>query len=277
MHHRIFFVLMLCFTVWGCSSPIVHNLPEAEANEIVAVLQEHGVVAQKTLASEEDNTWTVNVPRQAQARSWSVLDKYKLPKQRERRFRDVFGKSKLVVTPMEEKALYLEALQGEIAETLESIDGVIDSRVHLVLPRRNLSGAIETPAKGSVVLEYQPDSQGTPPVQAVEIQNVVAHGVEGLESEGVVVVLKPSSIASPSSTGVGFDLVSFAGLAMEKSSIDRFKFYVVVVMVAIGLLAFLILLNGRSVQRLQAELERSKGELRRVQRRAAAPPQKLTE
>lgn len=266
-------VLAACLVLFvGCHVPVVHNLPEGEANRIVAVLQRHGIVARKLVVDPDANTWSVEVPRDATARAWSVLAEYKLPRTPDRRFQDVFGRSKLVVTPVEERALYLEALQGEIAGTLETIAGVIDARVHLVLPEKDLSGQPRSTPKASVVLEYQPSAQGVAPIQPVEVQELVAHAVDGLAGEAVSVILKPSSIAAPSSQAGAFDMVSSAGLVLERGSVARFKMYVGAATLALLVLGALFFLNGRQMARLQEELVGTRAQVRALQRSGTGAP-----
>ena len=260
----------------ACRTPVLHDLPEAEANKIVSVLQDHGIYADKEIGDEELNTWSISVPRDATGRAWAVLEEYKLPRTPERRFADVFGKSKLVVTPREEQALFLEALQGELSQTVESIDGVIDARVHLVLPERDLGGAFTGQPKASVVVEYLPNAQGQPPIQRAEVQQVVAHAVEGLGATEVAVVLKPASIAAPRATrGADVDVVRSAGLVLDRGSLPRFKVYVATATMLLAVLGFLLLLEGRSNNKLRGRLQSVERDLRQAQRGAAAAvPQK---
>jgi len=253
----------------ACSAEVVHDLPETEANEVLAVLQQHGIVATKILANEEQNTWTVTVARDATARAWAILEEYKLPRDKTRGFQEIFGQSKLVVTPLEQKALYLEALQGEISRSLQSIDAVIEARVHLVLPERDLTGRATGKAKASVIVEYQPSSQGQAPIQVAEIQALVAHAVEELDPGSVSVILKPSSMAQPLAGQRGeFDLVSSAGLVLEKGSLGRFKLYVVMVMVVVGLLGALYVWQGRLINHLRRELTSAQRQMTSLQRAA---------
>src|SRR6185503_5322857 len=104
----------------GCQTPVLHGLNEQESTRTLAVLQEQGIMASKEPDNLEAGTWKVLVPRQDAVRVWSVLQQYRLPSSPGRRFQDVFGKNKLVVAPIEERALFLEALQGEIGHTLEN-------------------------------------------------------------------------------------------------------------------------------------------------------------
>lgn len=272
---RLAVVLAGAAFLLSCRTNVLHDLPESDANRIVSVLQDHGIYAEKEIGDEEANTWTITVPRDAAGRAWSVLEEYKLPRAQERRFADVFGKSKLVVTPKEEQALFLEALQGELSQTVESIDGVIDARVHLVLPERDLGGAFRGQPKASVVVEYLPDAQGQPPIQRNEVQQVVAHAVEGLSPTEVAVVLKPASIAAPRSTrGGNLDVVRSAGLVLDRGSVQRFKIYVATATMLLAVLGFLLLLEGRSNNKLRNRLQGMERELRQAQRSAAPVPQK---
>ena len=71
------------------------------------------------------------------AESLRILSEKSLPRPATRGFEQVFSGDSLIPSATEEKALFLDALQGEIIETLESLDGVISARVHLVLPERD--------------------------------------------------------------------------------------------------------------------------------------------
>ena len=262
---------MLLVLLMACRAEVVHDLPESQANEVLAVLQQHGIMATKILANEENNTWTVTVNKDATARSWAILEEYKLPRLKKRGFQEIFGQSKLVVTPLEQKALFLEALQGEVAHSLESVGAVIDARVHLVLPEKDLTGRTTGESKASVILEYQPNSQGQAPIQVAEVQQLVAHAVEELAPESVSVMMKPSSMAQPIGGQRGdFDLVSSAGLVLEKGSLGKFKLYVIIVMVVVGILGALYVWQGRLINHLRRELETVHRQMTSLQRSSGA-------
>lgn len=264
-------VILALGTLTACREALVHNVDEVEANRIVSVLQKYGIMAAKKLDNPETNTWSVDVPKRDASRAWSILQEYKLPRKAERRFRDVFGQSKLIVTPIEERALFIEALQGEIAHTLESIDGVIDARVHLVLPEEDLSGELKGDAKASVMIEYQPTAQGATPLQIREVQLLVAHAVEALNPDNVAVILKPSALAAPLATPeANYELVSMGPLVLEKGSLTPFKVMFAVVLLVFLFLGLLIYWQGRIINRLRAELKVAQRELRSIQRRGAA-------
>ena len=63
-----------------------------------------------------------------------------------------------------------------------------------------------------------------------------------------------------------FDLVSSAGLVLEKDSLGRFKLYVIVVMVVVGLLGGLYVWQGRLINHLRRELESAHNQMKSLQR-----------
>src|SRR5690606_28919827 len=68
------------------------------------------------------------------AAALSVLRAEELPRAPEPGLHDVFGRASLVPTATEERARLTAALGGELARSVESIDGVLDARVHVALP-----------------------------------------------------------------------------------------------------------------------------------------------
>ncbi|MEM1201799.1 MAG: hypothetical protein AAGN66_01070 [Acidobacteriota bacterium] len=250
---RIAVLGLLALLLGGCGDvAVLHDLPETEANSVLAVLQRHGLAATKELDDPETNTWIVSVPEASTARAWSILAEYKLPHRGERRFQDVFGQSKLVVTPLEERALFVEALQGEIAHTLEAVDGVIDARVHLVLPERDLTGRPLGRPKASVVLETQATPGGLEPLAADQVRSIVAHAVGDLDPDSVSVVQTGASVtASVPGTSAGLEWVSVGPLVFERATLGRLKIGAFALTFVVGLLGALLLWQGQQIHRLR--------------------------
>ena len=77
--HRFYPVLLAASLAAGCQTPVLHNLPEADTNRAIAVLQEQGIMASKQPDNLEGGTWKVMVPRSDVVKVWSVLQQYRLP------------------------------------------------------------------------------------------------------------------------------------------------------------------------------------------------------
>lgn len=249
----------------GCESAVLHGLSEQESNHIVAVLQEQGIMATKEPDGAEEGGWKIVVARRDVPKVWSVLQQYRLPASPGRRFRDVFGQSKLVVAPIEEKALFLEALQGELGHTLESISGVVSARVHVAVPEPDLSGQATSEPKASVMLEYHPDASGTAPVREEEVQRLVASGVTNLKADDVAVVMRPILIQRSQQA---YDFVAFGPLVVAAPSVLTLKVLtggVVLVLMALGATLYL---NGRVMGELRYELQAAQRQVRALPRPA---------
>ena len=247
----------------GCQTAVLHGLSEQDSNEVIAALQDQGIMASKELDNAEASTWKVVVPRKDASRVWSVLQGYRLPSARGRRVQDVFGKSKLLTGPLEEKALFLEALQGEIAHTLESVSGVVSARVHVAIPEPDLSGQTTHDVKASVMLEYHPDPSGRPPLREDEVRGVVASGVNDLKPENVSVVMKPILIVRTQQT---YDFVAFGPIVVAAPSVAAFKILtggVVAIVLALGASLYW---SGRVIGELREQLLGTQRQSRAIQK-----------
>jgi type III secretion protein J len=257
--------LLAGVTLGGCKSAVLHGLSEEETNQIVAVLQQQGIMATKEPDESEEGAWKIVVSRRDVPKVWPILQQYRLPSSKGRRFRDVFGKSKLVVAPIEEKALFLEALQGELSHTLESITGVVSARVHVAVPESDLSGQATSEPKASVMLEFHPDASGAAPVREDEVRRLVASGVTNLKADNVAVVMRPILIQRSQQA---YDFVAFGPLVVASPSVATLKILTgVVVLVVVGL-GLILYLNGRVMGELRLELQAAQRQARSLPRPA---------
>ncbi|MBI2837980.1 MAG: hypothetical protein HYX75_06685 [Acidobacteria bacterium] len=244
-------LILVAVVAPGCRTDILHGLAEHDSNEVIAVLQEQGIYATKELENAENNTWKVTVPRRDAVKVWGVLQEYRLPATPGRMFKDVFGKSKLVVAPIEEKALYLEALQGEMSHTLEAVSGVVAARVHVVLPEIDITGAPQGEAKASVMIEYRTDSAGQAPLRVEEVQKLVANGIKDLKTENVGVVMKAIQMARREQT---YDWVAYGPIVVAQPTIGTLKAITVVIVLLILALGGMLWWQGRIVSQLRDDL-----------------------
>ncbi len=81
---------------------------------------------------------------------------------------------------------HLRALEGELARTIRSIDGIEAARVHLVLPERELFSRDRREPTASIVLKVSRNSLSSQQVKA--IQYLVSSAVDGLAPARVSIV-----------------------------------------------------------------------------------------
>jgi len=191
---RSFYILPLILLLAACSRRLATGLNERNAQEIVVTLREHGIdaVTELEATSKKDvSTWRVNVRGGSDAllESWNVLRENGLPRKNDLGLESVFANSGMIPTAGEEKARLLVGLAGQLTNTLESITGVVDAHINLVLPDTDplLDKSQQNPPTASVLVRYQGKQ---PPLTEVETKNLVAKGVEGLTPDNVSVVWK---------------------------------------------------------------------------------------
>lgn len=215
MNHalRLLLALGLLFLA-GCKNEILYgDLSEADANSMLGLLLARGVNADKMEA--KGGKFSIYVPRSQFAEAVSTLQWFGLPKQEYKSLGDLFQKSGMVSSPTEERVRYVYGLSQTIAETLSRIDGVVTSRVNLVLPDNDpFNGAIK-PSSASVFLRFRPGL--IPSTLVPQIKNLVVNSVEGLTYDRVAVTISQAETIDyyfPAEVGKSHD--EFLGIKVDK-------------------------------------------------------------
>jgi len=100
---------------------------------------------------------------------------------------EIFDHSKIGATEFEQQVNLRRALEGELARSVMSIDGVKNARVHLVLPERRLFAAREESASASVVVKLE-NSHNFSRKEVAAVVHLVAAAVPTLSKDRVSVV-----------------------------------------------------------------------------------------
>jgi type III secretion protein J len=170
----------------GCSrSPLYSDLNESQANEVQAALLSAHIDADK-LPQTKSKGWSVAVAHDEIPKAMGVLSAAGLPRQPLRTLGDVFPKEGFVSSPLEERARYIFALSQEVQQTLMQLDGIVDARVHIALPERNLMDDKPESASASVVVIERPGANLE--MRETDIKAIVTDGIEGLRDINRVTV-----------------------------------------------------------------------------------------
>ncbi len=169
----------------GKQVELMASMPETEANEVMAALQNAGIAATKVPGKEGNVGVTIEADKVG--RAVDLLREKGLPRERFAGMGQVFRKEGLISSPLEERARYLHALSQELGATLSQIDGVIVARVHVVLPERSATGEAAVPSSAAVFIKHQ-EGYDLDTVQPL-IRRLVTNSIPGLSSEKVTIVL----------------------------------------------------------------------------------------
>ena len=95
----------------------------------------------------------------------------------------------------------LRALEGELARTIASLDGIASARVHLVLPERQLFARETEQPSASIVLQLRRDA--LTPDQVRAIRNLVASATPGLSANRVTILDETGRLLAAAQDGEG--------------------------------------------------------------------------
>jgi len=110
---------------------------------------------------------------------------------------EIFDKSSLGMTEFSQRVSYQRALQGELSRTIDQLDGVEQSRVHIAIPEPSVFSDKEKDATASVVVKLRPGSRlGSDQVGG--IVHLVSSAVAGLKANQVTVVDTNGNLLSES-------------------------------------------------------------------------------
>jgi type III secretion protein J len=244
---RVLWTVVVVLAI-GCSTPIQHGLDETTANEVLTALERGGIEACKTRDESNGEAFVISVPKVQALRALQVLQSLGLPRGRRSGFGEVYKQASLVPTPTEDRARYLGALAGEIERTLETVDGVVTARVHLVLPEPDplaVDGKPRVAAQAAVLLKVRPAPAA---LREADVQKLVAGSVPGLLPEAVAVVVTPAAEA-PSQRAPA--LASVGPVQVDPASRKLLLAGLLVGLAIIATLAVLLLITARRLAGLE--------------------------
>jgi type III secretion protein J len=250
--------LPLTLVLASCAVEIVHDLEEPEANQLLASLQQHGIPAEKSRSVQGSTaSYSLRVPSGQASKAWRVMREQNLPRPKRLGLGEVFAKPSLVPTATQERALLHHALGEEIAKTLQSVEGVVEARVHLVLPVRDplAPGDAPRPAPRASALVR---ATAPAPIAREEVQRLVAGAVDGLKPEDVTVVIVTG--ARPAPAAASAELARLGPFLVAEGSASALKLTLIAAFALVGLLALgvvIALARQRALARRLAAAEPS--------------------
>ncbi len=151
------------------------GLNDVDANEIVTLLDRHGIEAHKRAGKEGI---VLSVRDGEIARASAAMRAAGLPRRALSDLGTIFKKQGMISTPLEERVRYIHGLSAELESTLLQFDHVVAARVHVVLPERIAPGEPIQPSSAAVFVKYLPPLDEDTAVP--RIRNLVASSIPGL-------------------------------------------------------------------------------------------------
>jgi flagellar M-ring protein FliF len=158
------------------------QLSPASAASMVDALQKAGIPSE---VSSDGSS--VSVPRPDMARARMALAQKGLPQDGAPGWELFDKKSGFGMDTFMQKINRLRAMEGELARSIETLDGVQTARVHLVLPDRQ-AFSTHTPDPSASVIVRATANHSITRNQAVAIRNLIAAAVAGMTPNRVAVL-----------------------------------------------------------------------------------------
>ena len=172
-------------------APLFTNLASADAAAVVESLDASG-----TPYELGDGGATILVPRPDVYDTRIKLSGEGLPTESSEGYAILDGQD-LSTSAFQEQTGFKRAMEGELASTIEAIDGVETAVVHLALPQEKIFADEQDATTASVLIQSRPGGTLSPgQVQAVV--HLVASSVEGLDPDQVTVADGTGTVLSTS-------------------------------------------------------------------------------
>lgn len=236
---------------------IVNGIEEKEANEIIVLLSNKGIDAEKVEnkqgsgggggGGQKSALWDISVKNEETTSAMSILNNAGFPRPKSQNLLNIFKDSSLVPTDLGEKIRYQAGLASQISSTIRNIDGILNADVLLSIPdpdplnpnapKKDITASVYV--KHSGVLD-DPNSG-----LATKIKNLVASSVSGLKTENVTLVpdrarfsdLAPGSITR---SDLDMDYVTLWTITIAKTSVTTFRIIFFTFCILILLLTLII-------------------------------------
>jgi flagellar M-ring protein FliF len=163
-------------------APIYSNLSVTSSSSIEGALANAGF---SVLVSEDGSS--VSVPRSDAARARMVLAETGVPIDGDPGWELFDEKSGLAMNSFLQKINRVRAMEGELARSIQTLDGISTARVHLVLPDREPFSREAPSPRGSIIVRPEP-GRAISRKQAIAVRTLVASAVAELELSRVTVL-----------------------------------------------------------------------------------------
>ncbi|MBS42782.1 MAG: flagellar M-ring protein FliF [Nocardioides sp.] len=170
-------------------SPLFSHLSSSDAAAVIEELDASGTPYEIT-----DGGGTIMVPRDAVYQTRIELSGQGLPASSEGGY-SLLDDQGISTSEFQEQTDFKRAMEGELASTIEAIDGVNGAVVHLAMPAKDVFADEQQPPTASVLVQTSPGRTLTPE-QVQAVVHLVASSIDGLDPDDVTVADSSGKVLS---------------------------------------------------------------------------------
>ncbi len=176
-------IILSLLLLGGCKVVLHKDLNNEDANSMISILLRQDISAEKVYTKKEGIILKVESSEQALA--IDLLNLYGYPRRSFKETDEIFKKTSMISSPLEERVRYIYTISQELSNTLTQIDGVINARVHVNIPEREAYIEKPKPASAGVFIKHKSSIDLSN--QIPKIKSMVAKSIENLTMENVSV------------------------------------------------------------------------------------------
>ncbi|MGE6980172.1 type III secretion system inner membrane ring lipoprotein SctJ [Kluyvera intermedia] len=187
---RALAVVLFAFMLSACNDEkLLFNLTQEQANQVLAILQQHNITANKEGTLKAGYTVAVNKAESTAA--LSIINQYQLPWTAEVQIAQAFPEGALVSSPNAEQARVLSLQEQRLEQSLRMIAQVVNARVHVSYPAfNNDSGANKPTGHVGVMITYKGEIDDN--LFISQIKSLIKNSFDDVRYENISVVLFPA-------------------------------------------------------------------------------------
>ena len=185
-HILRFILLIICLTLAGCEQELLKGLDQRQANEVLAVLQQSNIFAEKQDGGKLG--YTIQVSQADFAKSVELLKTNDLPSKARVEIAQMFPADSLATSPRAEKARLYSGIEQRLEQSLLVLPEVVKARLHLSYDVESSSTRQQaTPSHISVLVVYRNATDES--VLINQIKRFLKNSLPSVNYEDISVVL----------------------------------------------------------------------------------------
>lgn len=176
----------------GCNDQkVLDNLTQEQANQVLTVLQQHNIAAQKN--GNLKSGYAVTVGNAETTAALSIINQYQLPWAADVQIGNAFPDSSLVSSPGAEQARVRSLQEQRLEQSLRIIDQVVNARVHMSYPynANDISGRKSVSHIG-ILISYKGEIDEN--LFISKIKSLIKNSIDDIRYEDISVVLFPAPV-----------------------------------------------------------------------------------
>lgn len=210
---RIVCLICLALFLTACRVDLYHSLDEEEANQMLAILMQHHITADK---KQEEGGITLNVEQAQFIYAVEVLRLNGFPRRKFITAEAMFPPNQLVVSPQEEQQKISFLKEQRIAGMLSQMDGIVNATVTIAMPPTD-NESDTSPSSVAVFIKYSPQIN----IESfrTKIKDLIEKSIPGLQYNQISILMQPAELRMVSDIPQGQTLLAAGAINTDKRKV----------------------------------------------------------